>query len=179
MSAFVKLPKAITAKSYCLCFIAERSIDFAATNPSIWHDFVSFFSPNRKQWFEDLYRELPNVATSSSPTGQTGSPFYLILLRLWALLRPCPSLSVFNESELGLIRTSLANFQDVIMLEKPEPARLTAIRRDLGNCQWIIERKWFNQKRWNVLRMADHFCRNPMLGEAFDVETAVAKFIEN
>src|SRR6266568_4095265 len=101
MSAFVKLPKAVAARIYCLCFIAERSVDFAATNPSIWRDFVSFFSPNRKRWFEDLYRELPNVVRSSSPPIQTKSPFYLILLRLWALLRPCPSLFLFDESELG------------------------------------------------------------------------------
>jgi hypothetical protein len=77
---------------------------------------------------------------------------------------------------MGFIRKSLASFQELLQVEKPELARLAAIRRDLGYCQWVIERKWLNRSRWNVLRRADHFCRNPALGEALDVDVAVGKF---
>ena len=178
MSAFVKLPKVVAAQIYCLCFIAERSVDFAVVNTSFWHDFVSSFPPTRKRRFEDLLRELPNADYSSSPRIHKESQPHRMLLQLWALLRRCPSIFVFDESDLGFIRTSLANFQELLGSERPETARLIAIRRNLGECQRIIEKKWFNQKRWNVLRMADHFCRNPSLGEPLDFDTAVEKFIE-
>jgi hypothetical protein len=176
MDELFRLPKATTARVYCLCFIAERSVDFASANPSLWQDFLAFFSPERKRWFEKLNRDLPNVASPRSPEIQTGNSLHLVLLQLWALLRPCPPLFAFSDSEIGFIRKSLSSFQELLHVENPEPAQLAAIRRDLGNCQWVIERKWLNRNRWNVLRRADHFCRNPALAEALDVDTAVGKF---
>src|SRR5690349_7952825 len=110
MNELIRLPKATTARVYCLCFIAERSVDFASANLSHWNDFLAFFPPERKWWFEDLYRDLPSVASSRPPQIQAENNFYLVLLQLWAFSRRCPLLFAFDGSEMGFIRTSLASF---------------------------------------------------------------------
>jgi len=177
MNGLIKLPKATAAKVYCLCFIAERSVDFASTNLSLWRDLLTFFSAERTRWFADLFDTLPNVPSAGKRQILSDNPFYLTWLRLWANFKPCPSLFGFDEGEIALVRTSLAAFQELLHFERPELTELTALRRNLGICQFIVERKWYNRSRWDVLRTVDHFCRNPALGEPLDPDTAIGKFI--
>jgi len=177
MDAAPKLPKATTARIYCLCFVAERSVVFAQTNPTIWRDFLAFFSPEQKMPFNDIYREIPSVTTPDLPRLQMPGSFNMFLLKLSAFFRPCPLAFAFDPSEIGFIRRSLESFQQLLQLPTPDIVRLSATRRNLGNCQWIIERKWFNRRRWDILRRADHFCRNPILGPALDVDSAVRTFL--
>jgi len=180
MSAFVKLPKLVTARLYCICFIAERSVDFAATNLALWYKFLAFFTPERRKWFEDLAREIPSVTAPSLHHIQNvqRNLFRIALLQLWAFLRPCPKIFAFNEAEIGFIHTTLVTFQELLRQDVPDVAVLTATRRNLGMCQWIVEKKWLHQASWNWLRRANHFCRNSALGEPLGVDEAVGKFLE-
>jgi len=177
MDLLPRLPKETTAKVYCLCYIAERSVDFARINESAWHDFLVFFTSERKKLFEDACGEIPTVLASETPQLRALGPFNALLLSLWASVRPCPSAFVFVPSEIGFIRSSLRCFQELLQLPNLDVVRLSCARRDLGKCQSIIERKWLNRKRWAVLRKADHFCKNPALGTALDLNSAVREFM--
>ena len=80
---------------------------------------------------------------------------------------------------MWFIRKSLVAFQELLNAERLELARLAALRRELGRCQHIVERKWFNQSRWNILRTVDHFCRNPALGDPLNIDEAIKRFTGN
>jgi hypothetical protein len=107
-----------------------------------------FFSPQRKKLFEDAYLEMPNATDSEPPQLPRLGRFKWLILDLWASLRPCPSTFAFVPSEIGFIRQSLEGSQELLRLPRPDPAQISVIRRNLGKCQSIIERKWLNRSRW-------------------------------
>jgi hypothetical protein len=179
MKERTKIHKATIASAYCLCFIAERSVDFAAVNPSIWPEFLAFFSPERRRSFDNVRNQIPNAHDSKSkPNLSNPNTFLVMMLRIWATLRSCPSFFSLDEAESQFIRSSLEEFQELLRLDSPDTVRLSTVRRNLGNCQWIIEKKWLKRDAWEVLRKVDHFCRNPLVGETFDFDFAVKTFLK-
>lgn len=173
----IGLSRALAAKTYCLCFIAERSVDLLLSNPSLWSDFVAYFVPDRSRWFEDLYRELPHVPALSVPFARASfGDARLALMHIWSLLRPSPSTFKFDADQIAFLRTSLDSFVRLLDSEGAGVEQLVAVRKDLSECQFQIERQWFNLRRWNMLRKVDHFCRNEALGEPIDIETAARNF---
>ncbi len=157
--------------------MAERSIDFVVANPSHWPMAKAFFTSEIISLFEQALNSMPNAKIQVLSKEKRGWFLYTIL-QIRAFIKPCPDVFQFNEPDIAFISNSINDLLDLLHHDSPNIENLTAIRRNLGMCQWIIERKWFNRKAWNILRQIDHYCRNPILGVPIELHSAVSEFIK-
>lgn len=180
MKNTVKLSKESVAIVYCLCFMAERSVDFVVANPSHWLKAAAFFTSERISLFEQAVRSMPSLyRTKRQPLStQTKGWFLYTMLQMWASVKPCPDVFKFNETDIAFITNSINDLLDLLHHDSPNIELLTTIRRNLGICQSIIEKKWFNREAWDMLRQVDHYCRNPIMGVPIELHTAVSDFIK-